>query len=101
MRHITVNAEHEYKVHIDEHFEGVLHDVSQSHSKVFILTTQYLADTYHIEKFLHPIDNAVIHIVSDGEHQKDISVLEQQQILAVLLLQLGSAVFLGMQFLPL
>ena len=76
MRHITVNAEHEYKVHIDEHFEGVLHDVSQSHSKVFILTTQYLADTYHIEKFLHPIDNAVIHIVSDGEHQKDISVLE-------------------------
>ena len=77
MRHITVNAEHQYKVHIGERFEGVLNDVSQSHAKIFVLSTQYIVDTYHLEQFLHPLENSTLFIVPDGEGQKDISVLEK------------------------
>jgi len=77
MKHIEVRAEHEYKVHIDAHFEGVLHEVSQSHNKFFVVAPQYIVDNYQLEKFLHPLENASLFVVPDGEHQKDISILEK------------------------
>ena len=77
MRHITVVAEHEYKVHIDEHFEGVLHSISQSHSKIFVVAPAFVAETFHLERVLHALENATLFIVPEGEHQKDIAVVEK------------------------
>jgi 3-dehydroquinate synthase len=77
MKHIEVQAEHVYGVHFDVHFEGVLSDISQSHNKVFVIAPQFIVDVYHLEQFLHPLDNVSLFVVPEGEHQKDISVLEK------------------------
>lgn len=77
MKHISVTAEHEYNAHIDVHFEGVLKDVSQSHNKVFVIAPQFIVDTFHVEKHMNSLDNVSLFVVPDGEHQKDISILEK------------------------
>ncbi len=77
MKHIKVSAEHEYQVHLDVHFEGILNDVSKSHNKVLILAPEFIVSTYHLEQFLHPLENASLFVVPDGEHQKDISIVEK------------------------
>lgn len=77
MKHITVSAEHEYRVHLNVHFEGVLNEISQSHSKVFVIAPQYIVDNYHLTQFLHALENTTLFVVPDGEHQKDISVIDQ------------------------
>lgn len=77
MKHIEVKAEHAYAVHLDAHFEGVLSDVSQTHNKIFLIAPQFVLDVYHLEQFLHPLDNVSLFVVPEGEHQKDISILEK------------------------
>ena len=77
MKHITVRAEREYQVHIDLHYEGVLSDISKSHNKIFVIAPQFILDHFHLEQFLHPLENASLFVVPDGEHQKDISILEK------------------------
>jgi 3-dehydroquinate synthase len=77
MRHISVRAEREYSVHIDTHFESVLNEISQSHNKIFVIAPEYIVANYHLDQYLHAIDNAILFIVPDGEHQKDMSVLER------------------------
>ena len=77
MRHITVNAEHEYHVHIDLHFEGKLSELSTSHDKILVIAPQFILDNYHLEQIVHSLENATLFVVPEGEHQKDISVLQK------------------------
>ena len=77
MKHIEVHAERTYGVHFDLNFEGVLSDIAKSHSKIFVIAPQYILDNHHLEQFLHPLENASLFVVPDGEHQKDISILER------------------------
>lgn len=77
MKHIEVHAEHSYSVHFDTRFEGVLNDVSQSHNKVFVIAPQFILDRFHLEQFLHPLENVSLFVVPEGENQKDISILEK------------------------
>ncbi|MEN9324511.1 MAG: 3-dehydroquinate synthase [Actinomycetota bacterium] len=77
MNHITVRAEHEYTVHIGAHFEGVLTDIAKSHNKVLFVAPQYIFEHYHLESVLNVIENATFFALPDGEHQKDISVVEK------------------------
>jgi 3-dehydroquinate synthase len=77
MKHLTVRAEHEYRVHLDVHFEGALNEISQSHNKVFVIAPQYIVDNFNLAPLLHALENTTLFIVPDGENQKDISVIDQ------------------------
>lgn len=76
MKHISVKAEHDYVVHIDTHFEGVLNDISRSHNKVIVIAPQFMRDKYNLNQVLHPFENISLFVTADGEEQKDLPSLD-------------------------
>lgn len=76
MNHITVKAEHEYHVHVNAHFEAAITDAAASHNKILVVAPQYIFDNYHLQQLVNGLDGAHLFLLPDGEHQKDLSVLE-------------------------
>jgi 3-dehydroquinate synthase len=76
MNHITVKAEHEYHVHVNSHFEAAVTAAASSHGKILVVAPQYILDHYHVEQLVNSLEGASLFVLPDGEHQKDLSVLE-------------------------